>query len=63
MNPNVAATLAKVPAEADRCIVIYPSNGKTACAWIGISDNEVAKMLYLMADEVVSQRLPAPGKE
>lgn len=49
----------RVAPDTDRCIVIYPSGGKTSCAWIGLTKEQVASHLYQIADEIVKD-LPMP---
>lgn len=55
----VQETLASLPADIDRIIVIYPTGkGTSACRWFGMSAEGVAETLYSVADSVVDQRIP-----
>lgn len=52
--------LSKVPASSDRVIVIYPTGKETAVQWIGMTSEQVAELLYQMADEIVDRKIPPP---
>ena len=58
MTDVLYSLLSKVPADADRVIVIYPNGKKTALASIGMSNEQIAELLYQMADEIVDKNIP-----
>lgn len=42
----------------DRCIVIYPADGKTATDWVGLSADQVVRTLYACAESVLANHVP-----
>lgn len=60
MTDLIYRLLAKVPADADRAVVIFPEGKQTAVQWIGMTAEQVAELLYQMADEIVDRRIPPP---